>query len=87
MAASDEQPAVLSFRPSDEASYKRRQSGPLSGSTGCNGIVAKFFRQADVLSLSELERTDAPCTAELAAQEDGDDGGAGRLGHPARPAL
>ncbi len=69
MNASTEQPAVLSFRPSTDSYYKRRQSGPLSGSTGCNGIVAEFYRHADVLSFSELERTDAPCTAELVAQE------------------
>jgi len=70
IASSESQPAVLSFRPDEDVYYKRRQSGPLSGSTGCNGIVAQFYRQADVLSFSELERTDAPCTAELTAQEE-----------------
>jgi heat shock protein HslJ len=69
-AASDEQPAVLSFRPDESSYYKRRQSGPLSGSTGCNGVIAQFYRSGDVLSFSELERTDAPCTPELAVQEE-----------------
>jgi len=69
VAASTEQPAVLSFRPQEDLHYKRRQSGPLSGSTGCNGIVAEFYRYSDVLSFSELGRTDAPCTPQLAAQE------------------
>jgi heat shock protein HslJ len=69
VAASGEQPAVLSFRPDKEAYYKRLQTGRLFGSSGCNGIVAAFFRHADVLSFAELERTDAPCTTELAAQE------------------
>jgi heat shock protein HslJ len=67
--ASDEMPALLSFRPDSEAASKRRQSGPLVGSTGCNGIVAEFFRHADVISFSQLGLTDAPCTDELASQE------------------
>ena len=69
VGASTEMPALLSFRPDADAAYKRRQSGPLVGSTGCNGIVAEFFRHADVLSFSQLGLTDAPCTDELAAQE------------------
>ncbi len=65
----DEMPGLLSFRPASDMRYKRRQSGALVGSTGCNGIVAEFFRHADVVSFSPLELTDAPCTGELAAQE------------------
>lgn len=62
-------PGLLSFLPQKEAVLKRRQSGPISGTTGCNGIVGDFYRQSEVLSLSELELTDAPCGSELAAQE------------------
>ncbi len=67
--SSEEMPGLLSFQPNADAFYKRRQSGPLSGTSGCNAIVAEFSRHADVLSLSELTLTDAPCTDELAAQE------------------
>jgi heat shock protein HslJ len=70
VAASTGQLAVLSFQPQANAVYKRRQSGPLTASTGCNGIVSVFYRHADVLSFSPLERTDAPCTPELAEQEE-----------------
>ena len=69
VAASEEMPAVMTFSPDEDAYFKRRQSGPFSGSTGCNGVVARFYRQANVLSFGELELTDAPCTPELAAQE------------------
>jgi heat shock protein HslJ len=68
--SSTEMPAVMTFEPDEDAYYKRRQSGRLSGSSGCNGVVARFFRSADVLSFSELERTGAPCTPALAAQEE-----------------
>jgi heat shock protein HslJ len=70
VAASTGMPAVMTFEPDEDAFYKRRQSGRFSGSTGCNGVVAQFYRSADVLSFSDLERTGAPCTAELAAQEE-----------------
>lgn len=66
---SDEAPGLLTFRPETDAVYKRRQSGPLTGSSGCNGIVAEFYRRADVLSFSELQITDAPCGPELADQQ------------------
>ena len=68
-AAEVDQPAVLSFRPTRDNGIRRTSSGPLTGSTGCNGIVAEFYRHADVLSFSELDRTDAPCAPALAAQE------------------
>ncbi|MEX1295403.1 MAG: META domain-containing protein [Candidatus Limnocylindrales bacterium] len=67
--ASAETPGLLTFRPQRDAVFKRRQSGPIAGTTGCNGIVGDFFRRSAVLSLSELELTDAPCGTELAAQE------------------
>ena len=41
----------------------------MSGTTGCNGVVAEFFRHSRVLSFGPLELTDAPCSDELAAQE------------------
>jgi heat shock protein HslJ len=69
MPASEEMPGLLSFRPAADAVYKRRQSGRLSGTSGCNGIVAEFHRRSDILSLRELDLTDAPCTSELTAQE------------------
>ena len=68
-AAEADQPAVLSFRPTRDNGIRRTSSGPLTGSTGCNGLVAEFHRHADVLSFSELDRTDAPCAPALATQE------------------
>jgi heat shock protein HslJ len=67
--ASDETPGLLTFRPANEAAFKRRQRGPMTGTSGCNGIVAEFYRHSDVLSFSELSLTDAPCTPALADQE------------------
>jgi heat shock protein HslJ len=43
--------------------------GEVVGSTGCNGLVGEYFRSADVMSFGELERTDAPCSPALQAQE------------------
>jgi len=68
-AADPEQPAVLTFRAKRNNEARRVSSGPASGSTGCNGLVGQFFRHADVISFGELERTDAPCSSALAAQE------------------
>ena len=62
-------PGRLTFRPQSDAVFKRRQSGPIVGTTGCNGIVGDFFRRSGVMSFSELELTDAPCAQDLAAQE------------------
>ena len=67
--AAEEQQAVVSFRPERASVARRSASGQLTGSTGCNGVVAEFTRSADVLSVGQLDRTDAPCTPELAAQE------------------
>jgi heat shock protein HslJ len=64
------QPAELSFQPRDGNVSQRRSSGDVVGSTGCNGLVGAYFRQADVLSFGELERTDAPCEDPVAAQEE-----------------
>jgi heat shock protein HslJ len=68
--ASAEQPAILSFQPRRDDPARRTSVGPATGSTGCNGVVAEFRRRADVLRFTDLERTDAPCTPELAAQEE-----------------
>lgn len=70
VAAVAEMPGLLTFQPDTERFYKRRQSGPITATTGCNGLVAEFFRQSDVLSFGPLELTDAPCTDELTAQEE-----------------
>ncbi len=69
MVADPLQPAVLAFRPTREREVRRQSSGDVIGSTGCNGIVGRFRRQADVLSFPSLESTEAPCSAALAAQE------------------
>jgi len=69
VAADPAQPAVLAFRPTRSRDLQRRSSGDVIASTGCNGIVGTFRRQADVLSLAALERTDAPCSPTLATQE------------------
>lgn len=65
-----DQTAVLSFQATRDRPYRRVSSGPMTGSTGCNGVIAEFYRHADVLSFSPLERTDAPCASALAAQEE-----------------
>ncbi len=67
--AAPEQAAVLSFRPERGNRARRTSSGSVTGSTGCNGLVTQFFRSADVLSFSPIERTEAPCSPALAAQE------------------
>ncbi len=69
LPAALDQAAILSFRPERENRARRTSSGPASGSTGCNGLVTQFFRSADVLSFSPIERTDAPCSPALTAQE------------------
>jgi heat shock protein HslJ len=69
MAADPLQTAVLAFRPTRDRELQRRSSGDIIGSTGCNGIVGRFRRQADVLTFPSLERTEAPCSTALAAQE------------------
>ncbi len=87
VAASDEQPAVLSFRPDDEAHYKRRQTGPLVG------LHRMQRHRGHVLSpgrRAQPQRAGAHgCSVHPRAgcAGGGDDGGAGRLGHPARAAL
>ncbi len=70
VAAVPDQPAILSFRPTQDDAIRRISTGPITGSSGCNGVIAEFDRHADVLSFNQLERTDAPCGPELAAQED-----------------
>jgi heat shock protein HslJ len=69
VAADPAQPAVLAFRPTRSRDLQRRSSGDVIASTGCNGIVGTYRRQAGVLSLGALERTDAPCSPTLATQE------------------
>ena len=64
------QPALLAFRPTYTVAAQRRSDGDTVGSTGCNGLVGPYFRYADVLSFGEFERTDAPCSAAIKAQEE-----------------
>jgi heat shock protein HslJ len=61
--------AVLEFGDDGGSVLQRRARGPLVGSSGCNGIVATFERQADVLRIRDVESTGAPCTSDLAVQE------------------
>lgn len=70
MDASSEQPAILAFRPTQVDGGQRSAAGTATVSTGCNGVVAEFRRRADLLTFSDLRRTDAPCTPALAAQEE-----------------
>lgn len=63
------QPAVLSFRPRRTREIRRRVSGQIVGSTGCNGIVGSFERRGDVITFGPLDITDAPCAASMAEQE------------------
>ncbi len=62
-------PAVLAFRTARSRETQRLSSGDVLGSSGCNGVVGRFQRQADVLRLVSLERTEAPCSSTVAAQE------------------
>jgi len=68
-AADESQPAVLALRPARTSAARRESSGEAVGSTGCNGLVGRYFRHADVMSFGVLERTDAPCSAALEVQE------------------
>jgi heat shock protein HslJ len=70
IAAVPDQPAVLTFRAKRANAARRTSSGPITGSTGCNGLVAEFYRHANVVSFGEIGRTDAPCMPALAAQEE-----------------
>ncbi len=69
VAADATLPAVLTFQPRRSTGARRRSSGQVVGSTGCNGLVGDYVRRADVLSLGPLEVTDAPCSSAMAAQE------------------
>ncbi|MFV2062546.1 MAG: META domain-containing protein [Chloroflexota bacterium] len=64
------EPAVLTFRSQRRNVGQRSFEGDASGSTGCNGIVGRFFQQASVLSLGRLDLTDAPCSPRAAAQQE-----------------
>jgi len=68
-AAYPRQVATLAFRPARGSPARRSSSGEAVGSTGCNGFVGPYDRHADVLSFGRLELTEAPCPADLAAQE------------------
>ncbi|HKZ92896.1 MAG TPA: META domain-containing protein, partial [Candidatus Limnocylindrales bacterium] len=69
MTADPTQPAVLAFRATESSAARSQSSGEAVGSTGCNGIVGTYIRSADVLRLADIERTDAPCSPALEAQE------------------
>ncbi len=68
-AADPAQPALLTFSADSSGEVRRSSSGDVIGSSGCNGLVGRFARRADVLSFRRLEHTDAPCPAQLVAQE------------------
>jgi heat shock protein HslJ len=70
MDASSEQPAILALRPTQVDLGQRSAAGAVTVSTGCNGVVTEFRRRADLLTFGDLQRTDAPCTPALAAQEE-----------------
>jgi heat shock protein HslJ len=62
-------PAVLAFRSDGRSGPERRSEGEVTGSSGCNGIVGAYSREADVITLADLEVTGADCPADLAARE------------------
>jgi heat shock protein HslJ len=62
-------PAVLAFRATHGSGAGQRSDGHVTGSSGCNGIVGTFTRDARLLRLGELEVTEAACPTDLAAQE------------------
>lgn len=67
--ADPSQPAVLAFRPARRSAARRDSTGEAVGSSGCNGFLGPYSRHADVLSFGEFERTDAPCSTALSAQQ------------------
>lgn len=69
VAAVADAPAVLSLRTATSTAARRASVGRLGGSSGCNGLLADYRRTADRLDVGPLERTDAPCAEDMAAQE------------------
>lgn len=59
----------LIFSPAKSNQARRRASGSVLGSTGCNGFTGEFFLQANVMSFGQLQVTDAPCAASMTPQE------------------
>ena len=53
-------PAVLAFRSDGGSGLERRSEGEVTGSSGCNGIVGTYSREADVVTLADLELTGQP---------------------------
>lgn len=67
--ASTSQAAVLAFEADGGSRLRRQWEGNVVGSSGCNGIVGIYARDADLLRFRDLETTAAPCPSDLAAQE------------------
>ncbi len=67
--AHPDQPAVMSFQPQRQSPARRRSDGDVVASTGCNGIIGAYFRNADVISFGPLELTDAPCVGQVGVQQ------------------
>lgn len=68
--ASTSQAAVLTFAADGGSRPRRQGQGTMVGSSGCNGIVGVYARNADLLRVRDLEVTPAPCPSGLAAQEE-----------------
>lgn len=60
----------LVFLPQQGNEARRRSSGEVLGSTGCNGFRSTFFLHANVMSFGDLSVTDAPCGESTGAQQD-----------------
>ena len=62
-------PPCWHSRPMGDRACAGEGQGDTVGSSGCNGIVGVYARDADLLRFRDLEVTPAPCPADLAAQE------------------
>jgi heat shock protein HslJ len=60
----------LVFLPEQGSEARRRSSGEVLGSTGCNGFRGTFSLHANVMSFGDLSVTDAPCGQSTTAQQD-----------------
>jgi heat shock protein HslJ len=68
--ADADQPAVLHFRAKRSNDARRQSTGKATGSSGCNGFKADYYRYADAISFGPIDRTEAPCTPAVTAQEE-----------------
>mgnify|MGYP001816276558 FL=1 len=60
----------LILSPDTYKAAKRRATGAVLSSTGCNGFTGEFYARGNVMSFGELSITDAPCPEALVPQQE-----------------